>query len=282
MNQVQLILLVLALVITALAILSRFLAIAKIYKNEVIKELETESSPSGFLTQADLDVLPQPVRQYIKYVGAVGKPKLHNVRVAFEGGFKMDAKQQWLKCIAEQYNFFVSWNRFFYIKVFLGCVSVAGRDRYYQGKGNMLIRLASLLTVANAKGPEMDQAALITLFNDMCLFAPASLIDPRINWQTIDPLTVRGVFEADGRKVTALLYFNEQGELLNFVTEDRYDISGKNARKVKWSTPVNGYTEFADIKVPREVAAVWHYPEGDFCYARFQTIDIEYNCREFK
>ena len=142
----------------------------------------------------------------------------------------------------------------------------------------MLIKVASLITVANAKGAEM-----VTLFNDMCLFAPATLIDKRIQWQTIDSLTVKGSLENNGLKVTAFLYFNEKGELINFVTDDRYySPTGKTYKRAKWSTPVKNYKEISGIKAPTEGETIWHFTEGDFCYAKFKLKKIEYNCKKFK
>jgi hypothetical protein len=272
----------LAALIMVVGIISRLLSITKIYKTEVIKELKSESFERDTLTQADIDFLPQPIQKYLNYVGVIGKEKIHNVRVSFVGDFKLDIKQNWMKCKAEQYDFFENFNRMFYIKVNMFGVPVEGRDLYYKGKGNMLIRLASLITIANDKGPEMDIAEMVTLFNDMCLFAPASLIDKRIQWQTIDSLTVKGIFEKNGQKVSAVLFFNEKGELINFTTNDRYYISGKNYKKVEWSTPVKNYSKFAGIKVPVEAEAIWHFTEGDFCYAKFKLKEIEYNCKKFK
>ena len=39
---------------------------------------------------------------------------------------------------------------------------------------NMRVKAAALVSVAEASGPEMDQSETVTLFNDMCMFAPAS------------------------------------------------------------------------------------------------------------
>jgi hypothetical protein len=49
----------------------------------------------------------------------------------------------------------------------------------------MRVKVASILMMVDAKGPEMDQAETVTLFNDLCVFAPGALIDPRIRWQVI-------------------------------------------------------------------------------------------------
>ncbi|HBE80403.1 MAG TPA: hypothetical protein DDW65_21865, partial [Firmicutes bacterium] len=133
-----------------------------------------------------------------------------------------------------------------------------------------------------AMGSEMDKAEMVTLFDDICLFSPAALVDPRIHWKTIDELTVKGTLQYKGNKVSATLHFNERGELINFVTDDRYfSPTGKTFQKVRWSTPVRDYHEVNGIKVPAYGEAIWHFKTGDYVYAKFRLKRIRYNCQNF-
>jgi hypothetical protein len=52
------------------------------------------------------------------------------------------------------------------------------------------VKVASVVTMVDAKGPEMDEAETVTLFNDLCVFAPGALIGRGIRWQEIAPQTV--------------------------------------------------------------------------------------------
>lgn len=131
----------------------------------------------------------------------------------------------------------------------------------------MKIKVASLLQVVDAKGEKMNQSENVTLFNDMCLLAPATLIDKNIQWETIDPLTVKARFTHNNITITALLYFNEKGELINFISDDRYlSEDGKTYTNYKWSTPVKDYKDFDGRKVMTYGEAIWHMLEGDFTY----------------
>ncbi|MCX7841572.1 MAG: hypothetical protein N2489_00665, partial [Clostridia bacterium] len=125
-------------------------------------------------------------------------------------------------------------------------------------------------TVLNTSGPEMRIGDTTTLFNDMCFFAPATLIDRRIDWETVDSAAVKGTLNTGECKVSAILRFNEQGELIDFVSDDRYMIPLDGpVKKATWSTPIKSYKELDGIKVPGYGEAVWKLPEGDYCYARF-------------
>jgi hypothetical protein len=62
--------------------------------------------------------------------------------------------------------------------------SITGRDMYYEGKGNMYIKLMSLVTVADARGAEIDQGVLLRYLNEIMWFPGAALSD-YIQWEVI-------------------------------------------------------------------------------------------------
>jgi hypothetical protein len=144
----------------------------------------------------------------------------------------------------------------------------------------MKIKIASLFEVVNAKGEKMNQGETVTVFNDMCLMAPAALIDADVEWQTIDSLTVKATYKNGAITITATLYFNETGELINFVSNDRFmSADGKTYKNFPWSTPARDYKDFGGRKVPGYGEAIWHMPEGEYCYGKFNLQMVEYNCR---
>jgi hypothetical protein len=74
------------------------------------------------------------------------------------------------------------------------------------------------------------------------------------------------------------LYFNEKGELVNFVSDDRYySPTGKTYENIRWSTPVKEYKDYNGIRISSGGQAVRSFPEGDYCYARADIKDVEYN-----
>jgi hypothetical protein len=147
----------------------------------------------------------------------------------------------------------------------------------------MQIKLASLFQVVDAKGEKMNQGETVTMFNDMCLFAPATLIDDNIEWEEIDSLTVKAKFTNAGNTINATLFFNEKGELVNFSSNDRYESAdGKTYNNYEWTTPVKDYQEINGRRLPSYGEAVWHKPEGEYVYAKLSIADVEYNCSEFK
>jgi hypothetical protein len=104
---------------------------------------------------------------------------------------------------------------------------------------------------------------------------PASLIDDRIQWEAIDDRKVKAIFTNQGISITATLFFNQQGQLINFVSNDRTAVS--DMKEYPFLTPVSEYKNINGFNLPTYGEAIWRYPEGDFTYGKFRLQDIEYN-----
>ncbi len=278
-----LLIILVVLVFTASYLYYQSQGLMRTYRREVEKGLafvKTKDNP--VLGEKDIMHLPAPVQKYLRYVGAVGREKVHNVRVVFEGEMKMDPEKDWVSVRGQQYNFFGgNLTRMFYMKAKVSGIPCSGLHYYNNEKAGMHIKALGLITVLHEKGPEMRIGDTTTLFNDMCVFAPATLIDTRIQWEPVDELTAKAVFNNNGCRISATLYFNEKGELVDFISEDRFYVPfGGSARKAVWSTPIGKYTEAGGVRRPAYGEAVWKLPEGDYCYLRFTNIkEVEFNCR---
>ncbi len=254
----------------------------KIYQNEVQKRLKPIDD-SSILTLEDIRLLPEPVQKYLVYVGAIGKPRIQNVKAVFNGSMKRNLKSGWMAIMSRQYNFFDSPARYFYINAKMSGIPFDGLHVYSGSEATMQIKVASMFQVVDARGEKMNHGETVTVLNDMCFLAPAVLIDVNIQWETIDSHSVKAIYTNDKITVSAVLKFNQMGELIDFMSDDRYYCEdGKTYLRYTWSTPIGNYKEIDGRKVPSYGEAIWHIPyEGEFCYARFDLKEIEYNCTEF-
>jgi hypothetical protein len=150
--------------------------------------------------------------------------------------------------------------------------------RYVGPEATFRVRLASLLTMVDAKRAEMNKSETVTLFNDMVVLAPSTLIDPNIVWEELDPLTVRATWTNEGNTISAILSFDESGALTNFVSDDRYrTVDGKTFENIRWSTSVSDWRMFDGRKLPVKGEAVWQLSDGEFQYGQFEILNVEYN-----
>jgi len=179
---------------------------------------------------------------------------------------------------AEQYSFFLELVCLFHLHAFLFVIPFDVLHLYLGPTATMQVKVASLFRVVDARGPEMNQSETVTMFNDMCLLAPATLIDPNIRWQELDQRTVKGTFTNAGNTISALLSFDEAGDLANFVSDDRYQSAdGKTYEKFRWSTPIEAYRTVDDRRIMSRASASWQMPNGELEYARLEVVSVDCN-----
>lgn len=251
------------------------------YKTLVNRQLMLEKNDQqDLLTDEDIQNLPELIQKYIRYTGSVNKPKVKNFRVAFKGKIRSNEKSEWMPFSSEQYNFIDSTVRLFFMKAGMMGLPVYGFHKFINGEASMDIRLFSLFKVQYQSGMEMNIAETVTFFNDMCVMAPGSLIDPRVNWLETEKDRVKAKFVNGSISITAWLYFNEQGQLVNFISEDRFASNEDGTlQKLNWMTPMKDYKEFHDIKLSSYADAIYKYPDRDLCYGIFQTKSVDYNLK---
>ncbi len=254
------------------------------YQSEAVKGVElTGRQGTSVITQEDLAHLPGPIQKYLRYVGVLGKEKVHNYLVKFDGGMKADRTRDWMKVQVQQYSFTDITTRLFFMTAKMFGLPVIGLHAYKGSTARMKIKIAGLIPVVNGEGEKMNQSETVTVFNDMCLLAPATLIDKRIQWELIDDYTVKAKFRNQAYTITATLYFNEEGQLTNFVSDDRFlSETGKTFESYRWSTPISDYQNINGYMLPTYGEAVWSLPEGDFSYIRFRIKNVEYNVKDFR
>lgn len=252
-------------------------ALNRLVRNDV-RALFSRAAPAtgGIVTQAMLQDLPEPVRRYLTYTGVVGKPPVRTVHLRQKGKMRLGAGQPWLPLDAEQH--YSVWPPGFVWSgtIHLGPLPLArARDRYLDGNGNMLIKAGSLVTVADATGAEMDQGSMMRYLSEMIWF-PAAFLGDNIAFAPIDDRSARVTLTDRGRSATAIMYFDQQGRVTNFVAK-RYRMAGRGAALESWSTPVVEYGELAGLRLPVRGKAVWMRPDGDFDYLDVTITELEYN-----
>jgi hypothetical protein len=254
------------------------LSLRAAYEHDVDRALVRTTSAST-INDADLMHLPEPVQRYLRISGVMGHPRVRNLRARMHGRLRSGADARWMPCTAEQYNFFDQPARLFYMTASSFLIPSQGYHRYVGSSASMSIKVAGLVPVVEFSGSVMTQGETVTMFNDMCVMAPATLIDPGIQWEPIDACRARATFTNAGHTIRAELTFNDVGELTNFRSDDRYQTlpDGKSAGKVRWSTPLREYRSFGSIRLTSGGEARFHEPGGEYAYIELTLDDVQYN-----
>ena len=269
---------VVVLVPLVLALLDlRSTSLRSIYRHEVDRGFSRPAA-TALVTEEDLAPLPPALQTYLRRAGVVGRPHVHDLRARWHGQMRNGTDASWMDIRAEQVELFDEPTRLFYMEASRMGVPFVGLHVYTGDAATMRVRVASLFDVVDARGPEMNRSETVTLFNDMCLLAPASLLGAHVEWQTLGERRVGGTFSNAGNRVSAVLTFDADGDLVNFVSNDRdRSADGKTYENLPWSTPVRDYKDFGGTRVAAHGDALWKEAQGDFVYARFELESLELN-----
>ncbi len=230
------------------------------------------------VTDADVAPLPVQVQRYLRVTRSIGQPRVQNYRLRFRGRIRSAPDSRWMPFEAEQQSFADQPSRFFLMRAGMLGVPVEAFHRSVNGRATMKVLVAGVVPVEDASGAEMDRAETVTLFNDMCLLAPATLVSPAIAWETIDDTTVGARFTHGTQTIAATLYFDQTGYLINFVSDDRVRTESHGAfTPRRFSTPVRDYRDFGPVRLMSFGEARWLLPDGEFTYGEFNLVEIAYN-----
>lgn len=259
-----------------------YLSLKKLYVAEVKSEVSRFSAltPRLITTQA----LPEPVQRYFYHCGYADKQLMMNAKIIWRDVYlNRGFNKNWMKLDCMQFNLVYEPTRIVYMKAKLfGILPFEARDKCQDGHGNMLVKFLKIFTVADAKGREIDESALVTVLAET-RFIPAYALQDYITWTALDSKTANATLSFNGREVNGTFYFNDGGEFIRFETMDRYySTTGKEYEKIKWSASADNYREINGIKSPSAFKTTWHTKNGDFDYFKGSIAGIEFNVRDEK
>ncbi|WP_423189799.1 DUF6544 family protein [Alkalibacterium sp. f15] len=270
----------LSLVILVVIVIASSIVANTLFKRDVRAEVEqlfdNVDNKSEVVTEEDIIDLPTSVQRWLKYSGIIGKETIVSGRLKQQAEMRMDAEGQWMSVKAEQY--FTSekpgfvWNASIKAAPF---IHIAGRDKYLNGKGSMLIKPMSLFTVADSKGEEIDQGTLLRYLAETVWF-PSAVLNDYISWKEIDDNNAKATMTYGEISTSGVFTFNQMGEVIKFEAERYGDFNGEFSLET-WSISMSDYKAFAGIKVPTEGKITWRLDEGDFNWFNFEVLEIEYN-----
>jgi hypothetical protein len=236
------------------------------------------------VTRSDLDGLPPQLAAYVERSGALGRPHVSSFFATIHGRIRSGPDSAWMPFTGRQLNTYGPMpRRLFHIDAQLKGLPTTVLHVFDEHGATMRGKVLSLVPVVDAAGPVMDRSETVTLFNDMVLLAPGALVDAPVRWRVLGPDRVRAQYTRADQTVTAELVFGADGELVDFVSDDRSRASqdGESFTRLRWHTPVDGYGQIRGRRVVTAGDGKWYAdpPEGHFSYVEFHVDDIAYDVR---
>lgn len=148
--------------------------------NEEVGEMLVDSTTTSerVVTEQTISGLPDIVQTWLINCGTVGKEDIQSVYLVQEAQMAMKPEhKEWIQARAEQY-FTVEPPAFHWsVKLNMNpLISLVGRDKFEGGKGEMTIKLLSVVPVVNARNnKKVDQATLQRYLAEIVWFPSAAL-----------------------------------------------------------------------------------------------------------
>jgi hypothetical protein len=241
-----------------------------------LSELEgrlLRASEPGTFSGAELDGLPEPVRRHLAQAIAPGTPLTVSARLRMRGSIKIG---RWLPFRARQ----VLSPHHGFVWAARAAGVIAGADRFVDGVGGMEWKLAGLVNVMRADGPDHSRSAAGRAAAE-AMWVPTALL-PRfgVRWSASGADEVRASFRIGEVPIELRYRLDGDGRIVSFVFDRWGDPDGSGA--FAWHPfggEITGYRTFDGVTIPSAGRAGWFFgtdrwPGGEFFRYRITELEL--------
>jgi hypothetical protein len=234
--------------------------------------LQSKRISNKQFNKSQLVDLPDPVQRYFTHVFSDQQAYISYVRLKHDGLFKTGINKKWTPIRGEQY--FTTQKPGY---IWKGETSLfTARDFYIDRKGRLIVTLFSLLNVIDGQGKEFDEGEFQRWLSESVWFPTNLLPSEHLKWTKIDKNKAKLSFQYNELSIEFVVTINDSGEIEQMETK-RFMQKGN---KEIWIVKFADYRKLNGIFIPTRNEAYWRIEGKDYCYARFNLLDIEYDKSE--
>lgn len=232
---------------------------------------------SAIITESDVKELPSSVYKWMHNSGMVGRQRINSAYVKQKLLMKMKPEQtEWKSAEAQQYTALDVPAFIWTVDMNLASmIKLTGRDKFMEGKGEMLIKINYLINAVKEKGERIDEGSIQRFLGELVWY-PSLALSPNITWEQIDEFSAEATMTYRGTTGSGTFYFDENGDFIRFVAL-RYMGNRKDAKRYPWVLTVDDYAVFDGIKVPSKMKATWKLDEGEWTWLNMEIVTVKYN-----
>ncbi len=213
---------------------------------------------------AQVSELPERVRLYLEHAIAAGTPLASAVRLRMHGEIKL---KRWHRFTAEEV---IRWNRgmIWRATVRMFGIPIRGGDLFVDGRGAMRWRLAGILPLVDAGGPDVSRSAAGRV-NIESIWLPSVLCGEGVSW-TVSDKGIHASFSAHGERAGIDYTVKPDGGLATVCMQRWGNPDGGDFRYVPCGGLVEEEGTFAGYTIPTRMRVGWHFgteafeQEGEF------------------
>ncbi len=152
-------------------------------------------------------------------------------------------------------------------------VWIDARDFSMAGKGSMRVLLDDTVTIADARGPDVDQGSALRLLAEMPWY-PTALFDERyVSWSAMDAEHARATLRIGHLEVSGVFQFGADGLPVRMTAERYMDKVGLRP----WGGVYRSFRTVRGLRVPFEAEVTWQLESGPFTYAHWLVDSLAYD-----
>jgi hypothetical protein len=244
-------------------------------KEEILSKIP-DSEPE-IVTEERIQSLPEPVKKWLKTSGIVGEREITHGYIRQSAKMKMKPEQkEWFKAQAE--HIFTVQEPAFVWTVSMKMnplISIRGRDKFIDGKGEMRIRMNSLINVVNEKGEKLDMGTLQRYLGEIVWY-PSAALSPYITWEPIDEYSAKATMNYKGTIGSGSFFFNENGDFIKF-SAMRFKDNDAHAEQFEWIITVRDHAVMDSVKIPVVMDAAWKLETGEWTWMKLTIEEVRFN-----
>ena len=203
--------------------------------------LETVPLPDG---------LPAPVERYYRQLYGDRVPLIESAVISGRatmspvGGIKIPARFRFVHSTGQDYrhDFEMTW---------FGRKIGAGTETYLDGKSRLNLPMG-----LSDEGPQVDQAANLSLWAEYAWLPAVWLTDPRARWAPVDDNTALLIVPFGDGEQTFVARFDPDSGRLRLLELMRYKDS-KSTEKTLWLNELSNWTSVSGYEIPATGAVTW-------------------------
>lgn len=155
-------------------------------------------------------------------------------------------------------------------------IQVAGRDKFSEGQGEMLMKLFSLFPVVSQGGNEKINSGSLQRYLGEIVWFPSAALSPYITWGMIDDRSAKATMTYQGNTGSGVFTFDEKGHFQRFSAR-RYRGGEEDAERREWIIIAKESEVRNNIRIPVKLEATWKLESGDWTWLKIEITHIEYN-----
>jgi hypothetical protein len=254
------------------ALVSRKAMDAQIEKESAMLLDSLADHDQKVITEEDIKDFPEPIHTWLKNVGIIGKKPIRSMTLEQTGSMRLNPDQKWMTPKAKQYINVKEPGYLWHVD--LPMMWTKGRDLFYQGDGEMLIKLGGLIPVVNEKDNEkINESSLHRFLMEIPWYPTAALAD-YISFEAIDDTRAKATMTYQGMTVDANFVF-ENDELIRVETM-RYKDTDDSAKRMLCIGEMKTYDTFSGISIPSSIEITWVDDGTRFTWYKLDLLHVSY------